>query len=420
MANRTSQALRGYLWLSGLIPLVAPALLHRRVKLGKELPGRVAEKTGVAGQSRPAGRLVWLHAVGLGEVLALRGLIAAMAAQDPGLEFLVTSTARSSAQVFSANLPERTRHQILPLDAPQYLAQFLDHWRPSLSVWAEQDLWPGAVVAAARRGIPLAMVNARMGHEGYARRARMRGLFGDLFERFTLVCAQDAATAERLTALGARGVRVTGSLKSSAPVLAFDPKTLEEVQTKVAGRRVWVAASTHAGDEREAIAAQAALYADDPAWLLILVPRAIVRAEAVAQALRRAGLGHARRSHGGWAEAADSVWLADSFGELGLWYRLTDQALVGGGFDVVGGHNPWEAAALGTAVYHGQDVRNFAADYQMLDTAGAAKVVHTGELAKALRDKPTEMVAAGRRLVIMTRSALDPLAVELLGLMSRP
>ena len=175
MADRTSHALRGYLWLSRLIPLVAPALLHRRVMRGKEMPGRVAEKTGIAGLPRPDGRVVWLHAVGLGEALALRGLIAAMAAREPGLEFLVTSTARSSAQVLAANLPDNSRHQFLPLDAPKYLEKFLDHWRPSLSVWAEQDLWPGAVVVAARRGIPLAMVNARMGPEGYARRARMRG-----------------------------------------------------------------------------------------------------------------------------------------------------------------------------------------------------------------------------------------------------
>jgi 3-deoxy-D-manno-octulosonic-acid transferase len=320
----------------------------------------------------------------------------------------------------AANLPDNSRHQFLPLDAPKYLEKFLDHWRPSLSVWAEQDLWPGAVVVAARRGIPLAMVNARMGPEGYARRARMRGLFADLFAHFRLVCAQDAATAERLAALGARAVQVTGSLKPSAPVLAFDLATLKAAQAKVAGRRVWVAASTHDGDEREAIEAQAALYADDPAWLLILVPRVLDRAEAVAQALHRARLGHVRRSHGGWPDAADAVWLADSFGELGLWYRLADRALVGGGFDGVGGHNPWEAAALGTAVYHGQDVRNFAADYQTLDTAGAAKVVDTGELAKALGDDPTAMVAAGRRQVALARSALDPLAAELLGLMSKP
>jgi hypothetical protein len=122
---------------------------------GKELADRWREKLGQATAARPEGPLVWLHAVGLGEVLALRGLIAAMAELAPEVEFLVTSTTRGSAEVLAGNLPPRTRHQFLPLDAPRYLARFLDHWRPALSVWAEQDIWPGAVVATARRGIPL-------------------------------------------------------------------------------------------------------------------------------------------------------------------------------------------------------------------------------------------------------------------------
>ncbi len=151
-------ALRGYLLAARAVPLVAPALLRRRLARGKELPDRWREKLGEASRPRPDGRLVWLHAVGLGEVLALRGLIAAMA-QLSDVSFLVTSTTRGSAEVLAANLPPRSVHQFLPLDAPGYLDRFLDHWRPDLSIWSEQDLWPGAVVAADRRGIPLALVN---------------------------------------------------------------------------------------------------------------------------------------------------------------------------------------------------------------------------------------------------------------------
>jgi 3-deoxy-D-manno-octulosonic-acid transferase len=220
---RRGAQLRLALALARAIPLVAPMVLKRRVAKGKDLPDRWREKLGKPSQPRPDGPLIWLHAVGLGETLALRGLIAAMAAQSPQAEFLVTSTTRGSAEVLAQNLPPRTRHQFLPLDAPAYLARFLDHWRPVLSVWAEQDLWPGAVTAAAARGIPLALVNARMNAEAYARRRRWTGLYADLFARFALITAQDDATARHLQALGAKDVSVTGSLKAAAPPLAADP-----------------------------------------------------------------------------------------------------------------------------------------------------------------------------------------------------
>ena len=191
MTSPAGPGLRAYLLASQAIPLAAPLLLRRRLARGKELPDRWREKLGEPSLPRPDGPLVWLHAVGLGETLALRGLIAAMADQAPAVEFLVTSTTRGSAEVFAANLPLRTRHQFLPLDAPTYLTRFLDHWRPSLSIWTEQDLWPGAVVATSARGIPLALINARMNAEAYARRARGKGLFSNLLARFRLIAAQD-------------------------------------------------------------------------------------------------------------------------------------------------------------------------------------------------------------------------------------
>ncbi len=408
--------LRAYLLASHALPLLAPRHLRRRLARGKEDAARMGEKLGQATQSRPAGRLIWLHAVGLGEVLALRGLIAALAARDPGLSFLVTSSARSSAQVMGANLPARTQHQYLPLDAPCYLARFLDHWQPDLSVWAEQEVWPGAVVAAHGRGVPLALVNARLTEDGYARRVRVRGLYADLFARFSLMAAQDAGSAARLGQLGARDVRVMGSLKSAAPPLAADPAELARVRAALAGRKVWVAASTHPGDEVQAMAAQAALWRDDARWLLILVPRDVARADAVARALESAALPHVRRAALPGAE--HSVWLADSYGELGLWYRLAGAGLIGGGFDAIGGHNPWEAAILNTAVLHGPDVANFATDYAVLDGAGAARAVAPGALAQALQaDDLPAMTARATALVAAAQGALDPLARDLLALM---
>jgi 3-deoxy-D-manno-octulosonic-acid transferase len=417
-ANRTGPLLRAYLLASRAFPLVAPRILRQRLAKGQELPDRFREKLGEPGLPRPAGRLVWLHAVGLGEVMALRGLIVAMARGAPDLEFLVTSSTRASAELFALNLPRRTRHQFLPLDAPGYLRRFLDHWRPDLSVWAEQDLWPGAVVAVARRGIPLALVNARMNADAFARRKRWRAVYANLFARFSLIAAQDDVTADHLRALGASRVEVTGSIKSASPVLASDPVRLAGLRSAVSGRKVWLAASTHPEDERAAIATQVELWQADPSWLLIIVPRLPDRRDVILEGIP-VGLPVTVGSRD--ELPAQAVHLADAFGELGLWYRLAPVALMGGTFGPVEGHNPWEPAALGAAVLHGPRVANFAFDYEMLDRAGAAQGVEADTLARTLITLDASGLGAkGKAIAEAARGSLGPLAARLTRLMKAP
>jgi 3-deoxy-D-manno-octulosonic-acid transferase len=348
-----------------------------------------------------------MHAVGLGEVLALRGLIAAMGAADPDLSFLVTSSARSSAQVFAVNCPPRTIHQYLPLDAPQYLARFFDHWQPDLSIWAEQDLWPGAVIAAHERGVPLVLLNARMNAASFKKRKWAKGLYADLYARFKLVSAQDDLTADHLRALGAPMVEVGGSLKIAAPELTADAVELRRMQAATEGRWVWLAASSHAEDEAVALQVQTQLFAQDPRWLLVLVPRDPRR-------LITPDIPFARRSVGE-APGAEPVYIADTYGELGLWYRLAEAALIGGSFGPVEGHNPWEAAALGCAVLHGPRTANFDADYRLLDSAGAALEVTAETLPDLLADGDMETLAVkARGLVHSGRLNLVPLAEDLI------
>ena len=412
MGRPAGLALQTYLAASHLIPLVAPYVLRRRLVQGREDAARWREKLGQPGLPRPDGPLVWMHAVGLGEVMALRGLIEAMGAR---LEFLVTSSARSSAEVFAANLPLRTRHQYLPLDAPRYLRRFLDHWRPDLSVWAEQDLWPGAVYAADRRGIPLALVNARMNANAFARRRRAAAVYRDLLPRFALIAAQDAGTAGHLVQLGAGEVQVTGSLKAAAPALVADPDEVARMRRVLGGRRVWLAASTHAGDEEVVLNAHRTLMVDDPGACLILVPRVPARSAEVAAMAARCGMPVTLRS-GGSAPGA-GVFVVDRFGELGLWYRVARVALVGGGFGI-GGHNPWEPAHLGCAVLHGPGVGNFVADYRALHAADAAvAVVTSGDVLAALNDHlAMDQAARARQMADRAVAGLAPLAATLTGL----
>lgn len=408
--TRPSLALTAYLAAARAIPLVAPSLLSRRLARGKELPDRWCEKLGEASLPRPSGPLVWLHAVGLGEVLALRGLIGAMADQS-GVEFLVTSTTRGSAEVLAKNLPPRTRHQFLPLDAPGYLARFLDHWSPSLSVWAEQDLWPGAVHSADARGIPLALVNARMNAEAYVRRRRFASLFGDLLSRFRLIAAQDDLTARHLNALGAKGVRVMASLKAAAPPLAADPRALAEAREALIGQRPVLLASSHPEDEFVTLSAFRAL-SDRP--LLIIAPRDPSRGAEIAARAAEHGLTATRRSRGEGPTA--DVWIADSFGEMGLWYRLCPTTIIGGTFGPTEGHNPWEPAALGSAILHGPRTANFTGDFSGLHQVAAARMVTPDSLGPALTEDHSAMAARAKLASEAAQGSLAPLAKELLAL----
>jgi 3-deoxy-D-manno-octulosonic-acid transferase len=406
----TGLQLRAYLAFSRAIPLAAPGHLQARLAKGKELPGRWREKLGEPSLPRPDGPLIWLHAVGLGEVLALRGLIAALSNRSDA-QFLVTSTTRASAEVFAANLPPRTRHQFLPLDAPGYLRQFLDHWQPSLSVWAEQDLWPGAVAAASARGIPLALINARMNADAYARRRRWRRLYADLFARFALVAAQDEATARHLTALGATGVRVSPSLKAAAPALAADPDALADARAMLVGRKPVLLASSHPEDEAALLTALRTTYPLPP---VLIAPRDPHRGAEIAARAAEHGLTATLRSKG--QGPTSDIWIVDTFGEMGLWYRLCPVTIIGGTYGATEGHNPWEPAALGSAILHGPRIANFAADFAALHQAGAAVPVQPEALPAAFAADHTAVAHRARALSDAARGSLDPLAQDLLSL----
>ena len=411
--RKASLLLFAYLVATHILRLWAPLHLRRRRARGKEDPARWREKMGYPSVERPQGRLIWMHAVGLGEVLALRGLIEAFSRLDATLSFLVTSSSRASAEVFGANMPARTVHQFLPLDVPIYLERFLTHWSPELSIWVEQEIWPGAAVAAHRKGVPLAWVNARISAQGYHKRMRMAGLYKSLLSRFALVTAQDQASAERITAFCGRTVEVMPSLKVDAIPLSSNKTEFSHLTKVLNGRRVWVLASSHPGDEIEAIAAQAALRDR----LLILVPRDPSRAAEIEAALHKENLPFVRRSLQQTPGAEHQVWLADTFGELGLWYRLAEAALIGGGFDQIGGHNPWEAAVLGVPILYGPDVQNFSEDYAELSRQNAALRVEKGMLAQALEERGLEdMAQNASRLVVQNRHKADVLTSRLLDL----
>jgi 3-deoxy-D-manno-octulosonic-acid transferase len=378
--------LAAYRHFTALIgPLFRLYLAGRRTR-GKEDSARFGERLGRAGAARPPGPLVWMHAASVGEAVSLLSLIDRLSRERPTLNLLVTTGTVTSARLLESRLPSsQARHQFVPVDRPLYVRRFLDHWRPDLAIWVESELWPNLVAATQERGIPTVLLNGRMSQGSYQRWQRWRGLIAPLLGRFALCLAQDAAQAARLNDLGARDAGTVGNLKSAAAPLPADAHELARLGGEIDERPRWLAANTHPGEEDAAAAAHRKLAPRHPGLLTIIAPRHPVRAAEIAAALQAKGLTVARRSQGDTITPDIAIYLADTLGEMGLFYRLADIAFVGGSLTPVGGHNPLEAALLGCAILHGRDMSNCIATVEELTAAGGAiSVGGADELAAAL------------------------------------
>ena len=406
-----------------LTVLAAPVVylyLRRRVAHGKEDGPRFRERLGEASLARPPGPLVWLHAASVGESQSALALMARLVGERPRLHLLVTTGTVSSARLLAERVPTRTLHQYAPADCSPWVRRFLDHWRPDLALWVESELWPNLVGETRRRGVPMVLLNGRMSKHSYALWRRAPGLARALIGGFALCLGQSEAEAERFKELGARRVGFVGNLKFAADPLPADDALLGQLAAALAGRPLWLAASTHADEERSAALAHLRLKESHPKLLTIIVPRHATRGPALAVELRAMGLTVARRAAGEEPSAATDVFLADTMGELGLFYRLARVAFVGGSLVPHGGQNPLEPARLGCAVVHGPHMANFAEIARDLHAADAAAEVRDGdELARAvhrlLEDPELRQAraAAAYRVAESRRGVLDRVWAEL-------
>ena len=386
---RFSLALAAYLAFSARATRFAERKLADRLEAGKEDPDRLPERRGIASQDRPEGDLIWLHAASVGESLSLLELIRRMSEERPDLHFLVTTGTVTSAQVMAARLPPAAIHQFVPVDVLPWVRRFLDHWRPSLAVWTESELWPALISETRSRDIPMVIINARMSKASHDRWRFLKGMVRSLLLRFDEAHVQDDITASYLRNLGLPGDRlhVTGTLKEGAAALPCDEDERARLARVLNGRPVWLAASTHPGEEQKVLEAHKQALRVNPRLLLILVPRHPERGDQVADLIDAHGCSYARRSRGECPETDCAVYLADTLGEMGLWFRLAPISFVGGSLEPIGGHNPFEPAALGSVILHGPYVSNFVDIYQRLTEAGAARLVASPDsLAAAIND----------------------------------
>ncbi|MBX3505218.1 MAG: 3-deoxy-D-manno-octulosonic acid transferase [Parvibaculum sp.] len=375
----SSLALPVYRLMTRVLAPVVPALLTKREERGKEDPSRRGERFGIASAPRPEGTLIWIHAASVGESLSVLPLIDRLIASAAAPHVLVTTGTVTSARLMRERLPAKAIHQYVPLDHPSWCARFLDYWKPDLGIWVESEFWPNLIVEASGRGIPLALVNARITEKSFKGWRKAPGFISNLLSRFDLLMAQDKASAFRLRALGAANILEPGNLKHDAAALTHNTAALGELRGMAGNRPLWLASNTHQGEERAAAEAHLSLAAAHPRLLTVIVPRHPARGPAIARELRELGLAVSCRSRGEPITDETQIYLGDTLGEMGLFYSFCNIVFIGGTLDTTGGHNPFEAALLQCALVAGPSDFNFAETYVAFTEAGAMKRISSGD-----------------------------------------
>jgi 3-deoxy-D-manno-octulosonic-acid transferase len=375
---------RLYRFLTGLgAPLIALYLRLRRRK-GREDATRFAERMGIASLPRPQGKIVWCHAASVGEAMSVLALVKKLRERFPDWHILLTTGTVTSAKLIASRLPLGVFHQYVPVDRWPYVSRFLDHWRPDLALWVESELWPNMLAALKVRRIKAVLLNGRMSEKSYKRWRLINSATKNLLSTFSLGLAQTGAERNRFAALGLKDVRVIGNLKYTSEPLDHDPQALDELRQQIGTRPVWLVASTHPGEEEIALAVHRYLRKTMPNILTLIAPRHPNRGDAITSLIEKEGLTLARRSKGEACTAATQIYLADTMGEMGLFYRLASLCCLAGSF-TWGGHNPVEPAMLGCAMVFGPKMDNFLfmAD-DILASGAALQVMDESELAEVV------------------------------------
>lgn len=376
-------------------------MLNKRAREGKEDPARLSERLGLASAEtpgRPRGPLIWIHGASVGESLSHLPLIARIRAERPDISVLVTTATRTAASLMARRLPEGAFHQYVPVDTPQAARRFLERWQPDLAIFVESELWPNLLMGLRQRRVPVALLSARMTEKSYRGWMKWPTSARSVLRAFSIILPQDTHTASRIGMLGGT-VGPLANLKGVGLPLPADNRTLMALHDALGSAPRLLAASTHT--EEEVLIASVWDTLPEPKPRLILAPRHPERGDAIAAELRAAGIRVAQRSREEPITPETEIYLADTLGELGLFFRLADTIVLGGSFTQgIGGHNPLEPARLGKAVITGPDLYNWDAVIPALEARRAIAITPPSDLGKALRLAQRDRVAyveAGQR-----------------------
>ena len=422
---RQPMGLKLYKAISRASAPVASFALKRRLKAGKEDAARVSERRGEPSLARPTGILVWIHGASVGESLSVVPLVEKILAARDDVHVLVTTGTTTSADLMAKWLPARAFHQYIPLDHPEFVRSFLLHWRPNTAIFVESEFWPNLILLTREHAGKMAIVNGRISPSSYEDWKRQPNSIRYLLSSFDTIIAQDSQNADRLSELSGIDVAMYGNLKSAAAPLPVDEVELEKLTTAIGDRPCWLAASTHPGEEEIILAAHDILRTDFPDLLTIIAPRHPKRGAEIEK------LADAQSKHSLLRSVHDrptndvEIYIANTLGELGLFYRLTNISFVGGSLVEKGGHNPLEPARLKSSILHGPNTFNFEETYDSLRNAGGSALVRNErELASAAKrllsdTKTRQTMAAAAKLAAEenSKTIVDNICGDVLALL---
>ncbi|MDA0782270.1 MAG: 3-deoxy-D-manno-octulosonic acid transferase [Rickettsiales bacterium] len=418
-AKNNYMLLKLYKFLTFIGSPLIDLYLFKRKKTGKEDSKRFPERLGYPAFPRPEGTLVWVHAASVGEALSVLPIIKKLSDSNEDTNFLLTTGTTTSAKLIESRLPDKAFHQFVPVDMPLAVRRFLKHWKPDLALWVESELWPNLVTQTGKK-CKMILVNGRISDNSYRKWLRYKSLGQQILRCFTLTLPQSKLDAERFEALGAGNVKYFGNIKFDAPALPSDSQKMGELVSQVGERPVWLASSTHENEEVIIANIHKELKEENPNLLTIIAPRHPKRMAEIVKDIKETGLNIAVRSKEEPIEEETDIYIADTLGELGIFYRLVSIVFIGGSLVDKGGQNPLEAARLDCTIIYGPYMDNFKEIKHELEEAEAVICVNNksdlkNTIEELIKDheRQDELAKSARKLVDEKAGVLDSYVKEI-------
>lgn len=342
-----------------LYPLVIKRYIKKRLHNGKEDRERFNERIGRPKMPRPEGKLVWLHGASVGESVSMLPLIQKILDTYPDAHVMVTTGTVTSADVMNKRLPERAFHQYIPIDNPFYTTRFVRYWQPDVALWFESEFWPAMLSSIRRKNIPLILINGRISNKSFKRWQQFDFVCKELLSCFSLCLGQSEEDAYRLQVLGATNTMCLGNLKYAGLPLPIDEKKKKEISKQIEKRTFWLASSTHNDEEIRIAKVHKRMKAKFPDLLTIIAPRHPHRGPEIKSEIENIGLKVALRSAEEKITATTDIYIADTIGEMGIWYDIANIVFIGGSLIPHGGQNFIEPSKMRDAVIVGPHMHNF-------------------------------------------------------------
>ncbi len=356
-----------------LFPIIKHTLIKRRIRQNKEHPERISERLGQYTFKRPEGKLYWFHGASVGEAISMLPLIDKLLNEDQDLHIMVTTGTLTSAEIMQKRLPKRAFHQFIPFDVKKFAQNLITHFKPNAVLWFESELWPSLIYEIKQHNIPLILVNGRISDSSFKNWKLYKSFIKEILSCFSLCLGQSEQDKNRLMALGAKKVDCVGNIKFSPLPLPVNELLLEELKNTINQRPVLLLSSTHNNEEEQFSHHIQTLKQSIKDLLIISVPRHPERGEEIQKIFRSQNLNTSLRSKLEPITSTTDVYIADTIGEMGLWYSLASVSFIGGSLIPHGGQNFIEPSRLKNAVILGPHMHNFK---EMLEKANLCNAVY--------------------------------------------